>query len=146
MLPGDLSESGPGSWYSLYLLVSSSSSFFNFIQSALVLFFLLLFYAWLIVANYSCVRCLTRRQCLSRKNDVGQEEVRRPKSEGIEHIYRSIEISPIKMTHMKYRQTKHRKQTPPWNEQQTLQDNDMAVSRSAKSHSGVYDLAWPGTS
>ena len=31
------------------------------------------------------------------------------------------------------------------NVQQTMQDNDMAVSRSAKSYSGDKDLAWPGT-
>ena len=29
---------------------------------------------------------------------------------------------------------------------QIMQDNDMMISRSAKSHSGDYDLAWPGTS
>ena len=31
------------------------------------------------------------------------------------------------------------------NVQQTMQDNDMAVSRSAKSYSGDKDLVWPGT-
>nr|XP_022337879.1 uncharacterized protein LOC111133645 isoform X2 [Crassostrea virginica]XP_022337880.1 uncharacterized protein LOC111133645 isoform X2 [Crassostrea virginica] len=93
-----------------------------------------------------CVRCLTRRQLLSRKNDVGQLAVRRPNSEAIEHIYINRDLSNENDTYEVSTNKTQKADASMRNEQQTMQDNDMAVSRSAKSHSGDYDLAWPGTS
>ena len=82
---------------------------------------------------------------MSRKNDVGQEAVRRPNSEGIAHIYINRDLSNQNDTYEGSTNKTQKTDARMRNEQQTVQDNDMAVSRSAKSHSGDYDLAWPGT-
>ena len=98
-----------------------------------------------IIAYYCCVRCQTRIESLSREKDIGQEPVRRPYSEPIEHIFINQNLSSqndtCEVVTLYTKRTDARLSLV----QQTMQDNDMEVSRSAKSHSGDYDLAWPGT-
>ena len=78
--------------------------------------------------------------------DVGQEAVRRPISETIERIYIYInrDLSNQNDTYEVATNKTQKSDASRRNLQQTMQDNDVAVSRSAKSHIGDYDLAWPG--
>nr|XP_022337877.1 uncharacterized protein LOC111133643 isoform X2 [Crassostrea virginica] len=85
-----------------------------------------------------CVRC-QRRQSI--KEDLGQEPVRRPYSENIECIYINRVLSSINDTYEVVTNNTQRTDARLRNVQQS---NDIAASRSAKSQSGDYNLAWPG--
>ena len=104
------------------------------------------YYSWCIIANYSCVRCQTRKQPLTREKDRVQEPILRPSSEHIERIYINRDLSSQNTTYEVATNRTQKADASMRNVQQTMQDNDMAVSRSANGHYGDYDLAWPGTS
>ena len=97
-----------------------------------------------VIANYSCVRCQTRRQPLTREKNTGQEPVRRPYSEAIERIYINRDLSSQSTTYEVVTDKTQRPDTRLRIVQQNMVEDVTEASRSAKSHSGDYDLAWPG--
>nr|XP_022339256.1 uncharacterized protein LOC111134487 isoform X2 [Crassostrea virginica] len=86
-----------------------------------------------------CGRCQTKRQSI--KEDLGHEPVRRPYSENIECIYINRDLSSINDT---YEVVTNNTQGTNARLRIVQQNNDMGASRSAKSPSGDYNLAWPG--
>ena len=82
---------------------------------------------------------------MTREKDTGQEPALLPYSESIERIYINRVLSNQNTPYEVETYKTQKADASIRNVQQTMQDNDMAVSRSAKSHSGDYDLAWPGT-
>ena len=83
---------------------------------------------------------------MTREKDTGQEPVRRPYSEAIERIYINRDLSSQSTTYEVVTKKTQKADASMRNVQQTMQDYDMAISRSATGHYGDYDLAWPGTS
>ena len=78
------------------------------------------------------------------KVDIGQEPARRPYSETIELFYINRDLSSINDTYEIVTNNTQRTDARLRIVQQNKQNNDMEASRSAKSQSGDYNLAWPG--
>nr|XP_022342364.1 uncharacterized protein LOC111136068 isoform X2 [Crassostrea virginica] len=97
-----------------------------------------------IVCICCCVKCQTRRQPFKREKDTGQEPVRRPYSEAIERIYINRDLSSQSTTYEVLTDKTQRPDTRLRIVQQNMAGDVTEASRSAKSHSGDYDLAWPG--
>nr|XP_022338830.1 uncharacterized protein LOC111134241 isoform X2 [Crassostrea virginica] len=104
-------------------------------------FYLIVFVSLVGILSVACICCCVRCQKRRQSINLGRGPARRPYSETIERIYINRDLSSQNDT---YEVVTNNTQRTDARLRIVQQNNDMEASRSAKSQSGDYNLAWPG--